>query len=99
MVKICERAFFNCKNLRKVEIPTNSNLQTIEEDAFLSSKIEDIFIPRNVTKICKGAFSFCYELQIVEISEESQLQSIYISSFEDCQELMIIMIPSSVKDY
>ena len=94
MVKICERAFFNCKNLRKVEIPTNSNLQTIEEDAFLSSKIEDIFIPRNVTKICKGAFSFCYELQIVEISENCELPSLSKELFND----VIIMIPKTSKN-
>ena len=57
MIKICEYAFFNCCRLRKVEIPTNSNLQTIEKYAFSYSKIEEISIPASVTKICENAFS------------------------------------------
>ena len=51
VTKICEGAFSDCSNLRKVEIPTNSNLQTIEEDAFSYSNIEEISIPRSVTKM------------------------------------------------
>ena len=98
VTKICEHAFSYCDNLRKVEIPTNSNLQTIEKYAFSGSKIEEIFIPQSVTKICEHAFYFCTELIIIEISEESQLKSISISSFEKCQEHMIIMIPSSLKE-
>ena len=36
-------AFYNCSSLTKVEIPTNSNLQTIDENAFLCSNIKRNF--------------------------------------------------------
>ena len=41
ITKICEYAFSNCDNLKKVEIPKNSNLQTIEKYAFMFSNIEE----------------------------------------------------------
>ena len=66
--------------------------------AFSLSKIKEIFIPHCVTKICEKAFDCCYELQIIEISEESQLQTISLSSFEKNQGLMLMMIPSSLKE-
>ncbi|KAK8834051.1 hypothetical protein M9Y10_031528 [Tritrichomonas musculus] len=97
VTKICERAFSCCNKLRKIEIPTDSNLQTIERCAFFFSDIEDISIPRSVTKICKDAFWYCYNLNVIEISEESQMQSISKSSFRGCQSSMLIMIPSSLK--
>ena len=56
--KICEHAFFNCTNLRKVEIPTNSNLQTIEEFAFSESNIEEISIPPSVKMDFVTAINF-----------------------------------------
>ena len=52
-----------CENLTKVEIPTNSNLQTIETFSFHLTQIESIFIPSKVSKICEWAFSNCRNLQ------------------------------------
>ena len=54
--KISEYTFNYCSHLRKVEIPTNSNLQAIERYTFSNSKIEKIFIPPKVSKICRDAF-------------------------------------------
>ena len=85
--KICEHAFSNCYNLRKVEIPTNSNLQTIEEFAFSESNIEGISFPSRVTKICKNGFSDCNKLQIIELSEESQIQLLAIRHLIHAQHL------------
>ena len=72
---ICRSAFYNCKNLRKVEISTNSNLQTIEYDTFSLSKIKNFFIPSQVT-IMEDAFNECNYLQLIEISAESKLKSL-----------------------
>ena len=80
----------------RVEIPTNSNLQAIESDAFSSSKFKDIFIPSKVSMISEDAFFFCDELQIVEISEESKLESFPLAAF-DYDSQCIIMIPSSLE--
>ena len=48
---ISSYAFHNCTKLAKIEIPPNSNLQTIERSAFSCTDIERIFIPQKVSKI------------------------------------------------
>ena len=60
VTKICEHAFANCSDLRKVEIPTNSNLQTIEKCAFSNSNIEEIYFPKSLNELKKG---WCYGIQ------------------------------------
>lgn len=49
ITKICKGAFHLCNNLRKIEIPTNSNLRTIEAEAFSGQKKEGIVIPPKVS--------------------------------------------------
>ena len=45
VTRICECAFYSCKNLKKVTISQNSSLETIEKNAFLKASISDIQIP------------------------------------------------------
>ena len=68
MIKICEYAFFNCCRLRKVEIPTNSNLQTIEKYAFSGSNIEEIYFPKSLIELKEGWCSDTRELIRIIIS-------------------------------
>ena len=92
---ISSSAFFLCRNLNKVEIPTNSNLQLIGSSAFESSQIEEISIPPTVSKICENAFNFCSELRKVEIPTNSNLQLIGSGAFESSQ-IEEISIPPTV---
>ena len=82
-------------NLTKIDIPPNSNLQTIESNAFQDSNIKQIFIPSKVSKICEFALFCCDNLKIIEISEESELESIPLKDLSYIK--VIIMIPSSSK--
>lgn len=51
-------AFANCSQLKKVEVPEDSELLTIECDAFSFSAIENFTIPRHLTKIAALGFFF-----------------------------------------
>ena len=65
---ISSYAFECCDDLIKVEIPMNSNLQTIEHRSFSESqKIKQIFIPSNVSKRCKYEYNDYKNLIKVEI--------------------------------
>ena len=94
---IGKRAFFNCKQLRYIEISKESKLQKIEESAFEGTSIERITIPNEVKIIGKCAFSYCVQLQYVEISEESKLQMIEESAFGSSA-INSITIPVSTTD-
>lgn len=62
-VKTIEKgAFLECQNLQRIEIADDSKLQTIEYEAFNSTKIEYIKIPSNVIKIGENAFANCKQL-------------------------------------
>ena len=62
--------------MNRVVIPTDSNLHTIESNAFSYTKIKEIFIPSKVSKICEYAFSKCKNLTKVEIPADSILETI-----------------------
>ncbi|KAK8852946.1 hypothetical protein M9Y10_017942 [Tritrichomonas musculus] len=95
VTKICHNAFGDCENLRRVEIPKNSNLKIIERDAFRETKIEEIFIPASVTKICYSAFLGCSNLRKVELPTNSNLQTIESRVFGETK-IEEISIPASV---
>lgn len=48
---ICELAFNECKQIRKVETSVNSKLKTIESSAFFNTSIESIILPSSLTKL------------------------------------------------
>ena len=92
---ISSYAFECCYNLIKVEIPPNSNLHTIESNAFSESKIKEIFIPPKVSKICQYAFNSCTNLTKVEIPPNSNLHTIESSAFSGSK-IEEIFIPPKV---
>ncbi|KAK8896570.1 hypothetical protein M9Y10_014478 [Tritrichomonas musculus] len=88
--KIYENAFAGCRYLTKVEIPKNSNLQTIGEHAFYRTKINVIFIPPKVSEISNFTFYLCSNFQKIEISTNSNLQVIEPLAFADSKVLKIL---------
>ena len=93
--KISSYAFDNCQKLIKVDISPNSNLQTIESNAFQYSNIKQIFIPSKVSKICENAFYRCMNLIKIEIPPNSNLQIIESHAFQ-YSNIEQIFIPSKV---
>ena len=69
-------AFDSCKKLKNIEIPINSELQTIEKYAFKESSIENFQVPPHVTYIGKSAFMFCDNLKKFDIPTNSELKKI-----------------------
>ena len=93
---ICGGAFMNCRDLKHVDIPSDSQLQIIDDSAFSSSSIESICIPSSVTQIC--SFAFCNSiLKHINFLPDSQLQMIGLCAFGGTQ-LERILIPSHVKE-
>ena len=93
-MQICWRSFYYCKKLSFIDIPIDSKLQTIEEDAFCYSAINSFIVPPSVKKLCENAFNFCNNLQIIEINDNSQLSNINTNTFAGCTRALIMVSPN-----
>lgn len=93
---ISSEAFSNCQKLESIEIPTNSELETIGKDSFCNTNINQIFIPKHVHTIGSCAFIDCEELKTVEFAENSELKTIGKKAFS-CTKIESFLIPPSVK--
>lgn len=85
-------AFSGCSNLKKVILPENSKLETINKHAFSSSGLAEIDLS-TVKKIDDNAFWNCPNLQSITLG--NQLTSIGVAAFADTG-LRKIDIPDSV---
>lgn len=79
--KICKSAFKDCKQLSQVDFANDSELQEIEENAFISTSIKKISIPSNVKKICERGFGYCEQLKKIIVPKNSELREIESDAF------------------
>ena len=90
---ICNYAFWRCRSLSKIVIP--SSVTSIGDSAFFEcSSLSDIVIPSSVSSIGDNAFWSCRSLSDIVIP--SSVTSIGNRAFFDCSSLSDIVIPSSV---
>lgn len=92
VVKIA--GFNDCKKLKKVFIPLDSNLEKIDDFAFSNSAISSIIITSKVSMFGNKAFYNCKFLKVVEFMENSNLKSIDLSIFTGSKP--IIYMPLSL---
>ncbi|MGE0021972.1 MAG: leucine-rich repeat protein [Draconibacterium sp.] len=89
---IKENAFYECKNLTSVTIPSSTD--TIESGAFSRClTLYQIKIPKSLHYIGYGAFESC---GITSITLPDSIKSINESTFWGCQGLKSITIPEAV---
>ena len=81
-----------CPDLKKVVL--SEGLETIPEDCFWQSGLEEIRIPESVRTIEKSAFNECKSLKTISLPHS--LQTIGESCFRESG-LTELIIPNSVK--
>ena len=93
VVRIGDKAFWNCSSLTSVTI--GNGVTTIGENAFYGCRgLKSITIPNSVTSIGNSAFFGCTGL--ISITIPNSVTSIGSSAFEGCTGLTSITIPNSV---
>lgn len=88
-------AFEYCEHLQEIEIPSDSKLRIIEDNAFYLTAIESINIPPHLTQINEHAFHCCEKLKKVEIPINSELHLIGKKAFALTM-IEKILIPSNL---
>lgn len=99
-------AFRGCVNLRKLDIPGNSELKTIGECAFENCKRligtadspsqKRLVLPNGIQSINRWAFAQCQSLQTVVIPES--IQTIGFGAFSECASLDKLWLPHGVQN-
>lgn len=70
--QICEGSFYKCKFLKQVEIPSDSELESIESLSFFGTLIESILIP---SSICSLGKNWCNESSKISTSIKPPVES------------------------
>ena len=93
VVKIGQKAFFGCRELKSVTLPDGV---TEIADYVYNGCIEltSVRLPDSVTSIGVGAFECCYKLTDIEIPDG--VTEIAYHTFLDCSELTSVTLPDSV---
>lgn len=88
---ISSSAFSFCKQLKRIEIPENSELYSIGSYSFYSSSIQSVIIPKNVHVIEFYAFKNCSYIKSIEFTGESLISKL---DFTSSTNLQIISFPN-----
>ena len=92
VTKIGEKAFKNCKTVKKVILP--KGLDVIGNGAFQGSDINSIILPENLSVIEEDAFSFS-ELESIHIT--SRMRGITRSTFACCRKLKKLSFSKGIR--
>lgn len=90
--RIATHAFNNCKHLFCVLFQEDSELQSIDTSAFLSTPISSISLPAKITEIGCNAFCECENLEIVEFSSKLSFELTQQSLMFDIKHDVIFMV-------
>ena len=89
-------AFYNCKKLTKVELP--STLISIGDEAFYDcDSIEEMIFPDSLTSIGKNAFYDCVNLKRIVVG--SNLETIGETAFDNCTQLKSVFLKSTINEW
>lgn len=96
VTKIGKLAFQNCGYLETVSLGENSQLQIIDESAFLGcSSLKSFVVPCGVTSIGADAFYNCYNLTLT-FEEGTQIASIGGRAFANCTSFKSFTVPKAI---
>jgi len=91
-----ESAFFSCRNLLNVNIPSQNNIHTIEFAAFKNCENLSSYLPLPKINEIKGeAFMYCHNIENIAIGED--LTKFGSGAFYGCYKLKDINIPNGVE--
>ena len=101
--ELCDKCFFNCKELSVVTFGESSSLKRIGVEAFSGGNgyecsLKAIRIPGRVKELDEKCFCNCRSLSSVTFGEDSSLRRIGDQAFSGCCRLKKLAVPDSVEE-
>ena len=93
--ELCDRCFYECRNLKRVTFGLGSKLERIGKWAFFKTSVEEVNIPDNVRELCESCFNECCNLRDVTFGLGSKLELIGQEGFFGTN-IVSVRIPDSV---
>ncbi len=96
---------FASAGLDRINIPSDSHLQKIDEAAFANTKLSEIFLPETLETLGSGIFSGCVNLKSVEIPRGVKISDGWgygavtrspFGLFENCTGLESVTLPDDL---
>ncbi|KAK8883602.1 hypothetical protein M9Y10_042696 [Tritrichomonas musculus] len=93
-------AFMECEKLKRIDIPDDSEIESIGEKAFFSTSLVNFKFPRKICKYANEILSACRKIRFIEflgdefIDDENrsifiELQSLILASFPNIQRFSV----------
>ena len=92
LTSIGKRAFSYCAKLSEVDIP--DSVKTIGDEAFRSTSLKTVKLPKSLETINSCAFQECKALETVQFP--SNLKTVGYGAFDRCVNLAAVELPDSV---
>lgn len=92
---IRDNAFYNCSNLRVVNLEECKELTNISNNAFNNTSIKSVTLPALLTELSSNAFANCQSLETLDLSATS-LTAIRNSCFASNNKLQSILLPKNI---
>lgn len=87
-------AFFNCKNLHKINLP--EGLLAIDDNAFFNCAFEEIDLPSSLQKLGQSSFSGCRKLTSIAIP--SLIKKIEKYAFSGCVSIHNVVLNQGLEE-
>lgn len=95
VLEIGEKAFYGCKQIRHVSVPTG--VLRINEEAFSCSSLNSIMLPDTLQEARLNAFRSCHFLKKLEIPENTDIGNITTGPILNCSSMTHLIIPDSIE--
>lgn len=90
--KVEDWAFSGCVNLKEVNLP--ESLEKIGFDAFENSKIESLYISKNLKEIANSSLENCKNLKHLEVNPENPYYTLHQGVLIDKRENCVVKCPN-----
>ena len=91
---ISASSFMNCKKLKRIDIPDDSEIESIGEKAFDSTSLDNFIFPRKICKYENEFLSSSTKIRYIEFLGDGFIDDENDSLFKELKKLVLVSFPN-----